>query len=334
MDLLYIAKKYCVDQLATSCLKFLKENISPDTVCQILEASQGISELELYEQCLSFIQKNISECLKSKDFPTLSLKCLANIIMTENFRVKEEVLYENLMRWAEAECQRQKLDVSWENKRKVLGDILYKVRFPQMESEYFSKQVAMTDLLSDAEKVDVMLYHTTRKEFVPKYFPVNERLLEVMRCRQVSTSSSVCMNNDTASLFFTVNHDSYLHGILVYGCKSGTCDYSLEVIVHDQSGVYYVEDYEVEHVLRRVKTKIHTSSHTKIYRIMFESTLHIEAHKSYWVVLKMFGKKNTYRGENDQMQVLYGAEKWVSFSNHSKENEETCYGQVPGLLLS
>ena len=333
MELLYIAKKYCVDQLAKSCLKFLKENISPDTVCQILEASHGISELEMYEQCLSFIQKNISACLKSKDFPTLSLKCLTDIIMKENFRVKEEDLYENLMRWAEAECQRQKLDVSWENKRKVLGDILYKVRFPQMQSEYFSKQVAMTDLLTDTEKVDVMLYHTTRREVVPKYFPVSERLLEVMRCRQVSTSSSVCMNNKVANLFFTVNLDSYLHGILVYGCKSGTCEYSLQAIVHDQSS-YNMNNYVGENLLRCVKTNIHTSSHTKMYRIMFESGLHVEARKSYWVVLKMFGKENTYRGENDQMQVSYGAYKCVSFNNQSKENKDTCYGQIPGLLLS
>ena len=235
---------------------------------------------------------------------------------------------------AEAECQRQKLDVSWENKRKVLGDILYKVRFPRMESEYFSRRVAMTDLLSDAEKVDVMLYHNTRKDVVPKYFPVSERMLEVMRCPQVSTSSSVYMNNKIAKLLFRVSKDSFLHGILVYGCKSGSCEYYLEVAVHGQIDIKVKGD-----VICCIKTKVLTSSHTKLYRIMFESSLQVEANKSYWVDLRMFGNINTYRGENDLSQVSYGVEKHVSIWNHytngpNKDRIETCHGQIPGLLLT
>ena len=328
MDLLYIAKKYCVDQLAKSCLKFLKDNISSDTVCQIMEASHAISELEMYDQCMSFIQKNILECLKSKDFPALSMKCLNDIIMSENFVVKEEILYENLMRWAVSECQRQKLDVSWENKRKVLGDILYKVRFPRMESEYFSRQIATTNLLTDAEKVDVCLYHTSKKNIVPKHFPVSERILQVMRCGQASTTSSVCMNKKSASLAFLVSRDSLLHGILVYGCNSGSCEYSLEVTVQD------TRHYNAkENLIRHVKTKIQTSSHTKVYRIMFEPSLHVEADKPYWICLDMRGNKNTYRGENEMSCVYYhGGKKYVNFS-HKGDSSDTCHGQIPGLLL-
>ena len=293
-----------------------------------MEASQAISESEMFEQCMSFIKRNIVDCLKSKDFPTLSFKTLKDIIVTENFTVKEEVLYENLMRWAEAECRRQTLDVSWENKRKVLGDILYKVRFPQMESEYFSRNIATTDLLSDAEKVDVMLYHTTRKDIVPKYFPVSDRALQVMRCGRVSAKSSVCMIARIPSLAFTVSHDSLLHGILVYGCNSGICEYSVKVNVRDCAF------NAAQNVLRCADTKINTSSHTKVYQIMFESSLPVKAHTNYWVFLDMYGNTNTYRGENEMNRVSYGVKKYANFSHTTRDGIDKCYGQIPGLLLS
>ena len=325
MELMYIAKKYCVDQLVKVCADFLKDNISADTVCQIMEASRAISESDVYDQCLSFIQKNILDCLKSNDFPTLSMKCLEDIMVNENFTVKEEELYENLMRWAESECQRQKLDASWQNKRKVLGDLLYKVHFPRMEPAYFSRHIATTDLLSDAEKVDVMLYHSTEKDIVPRHFPERERMLQVMRCK-VSNKGSTCMSDETACLGFKVSHDSSLYGILVYGCNSGTCEYSLEV---------EVLNHATKVIVRQVETKINTSSDTKLYHIMFGSSLHVEAGKLYVVYLNMCGKKKMYRAGKEITERPFGVENFIDFYNASTEgNGDTCFGQIPGLLLS
>ena len=327
MDLLYIAKKYCVDLLANSCLKFLKDVISPDTVCQILEASRAISESEVHDQCISFIKENFLVCLKSKDFAALSMQCLEDVTAINTFWVKEEELYENLMRWAESECHRQKLDVSWGNKRKVLGGILYKVRFPLMEPDYFSRKVATTELLSDGEKIDVFLYHCTKEDIVPKYFQATERIHHVMRFGQASTSSSVNMTIFSAAISFKVSHDSCLHGILIYGCNTGRCKYDVEIQVkaHDKEICF-------------VKTEINTSSDTKVYKIKLDSNLHLEAGKDHVVHLDMDGNKNTYKGEHEISCVSFDHGKSVTFKHVpvTTKTNEVCfqYGQIPGLLLT
>ena len=323
MELLYIADKYCVDKLAKSCMKFLNDNISPDTICLILEALHEHDESKMYEQALFFMKNHFTESIKSKDFSILSLKCLKDVMAMENFVVKEEELYENLMRWADSECQRQKLDISGENKRKVLGDILNKVRFPLMDPEYFALEVARTGLLSDAEKVDVFLYYTSKKSIVPQYFQEKERILKVMRFGQVSSRKAVDM--EYVELNFTVSHDSWLHGILVYGCKSGSCEYSVDLKIIRQPGN--------RNILRYVKIKLQTSSEPKVYAIMFQSSLHLKTNQRYFVSLEMTGSAKTYRGENEKEHVSFGGGKSIYFCNKPNE-KRPCDWQIPGFLLT
>ena len=267
--------------------------------------------------------------------------------MTEdNFVRKEEELYENLIRWAESECQRQKLDVSWENKRKVLGDLLYKVRFPLMESAYFISQVATTDLLSDAEKADLKSYHTTDKDTVPKHFDESERVVQVMRCTASTAYKAGVVNSyNGLALGFEVSHDSLLHGILVFGCNAGTCTYRLRVKVgaHDNKTIE-----------RQLDTIIDTSFDTEVYHIMFDTNLHVEADRLYLVCIDISGKRKTYRAENVKRIVPFGDGKTVAFfhssddprivpfrdgmivtySNSKEKDPDTCFGQIPGLLLT
>ena len=243
----------------------------------------------------------------------------------ENFVIREEKLYINLMRWAESECQRQKLDVSWENKRKVLGDILYKVRFPLMKSKYF-RQIATTDLLSDAEKADVTSYHTT-EDVLPKYFEASERVVQVMRCSASTTYKAGVVNSyNGLALGFEVSHDSLLHGILVFGCNAGTCTYKLKVTVRD---------HDNDTIERQFETKIDTSFDTKVYHIMLDTNLHLEADRYYVVNMQINGRRKTYRTENEMHIVQFGVGKTVAFFNSLEDKyPDTCFGQIPGLLLT
>ena len=64
------------------------------------------------------------------------------------------------IRWAESECIRQELELTKENKRKVLGDSLNMVRFPLMNIEEFAQGPAQSGILTDREVVDLFLYFT------------------------------------------------------------------------------------------------------------------------------------------------------------------------------
>ena len=52
-------------------------------------------------------------------------------------------------RWSEAECVRQSLPVTPENKRSVLGNVLTKIRFPLMTVEEFAQGPAQSGVLTE-----------------------------------------------------------------------------------------------------------------------------------------------------------------------------------------
>ena len=114
--------------------------------------------------------------MNSTGFLTLCRDCLQSIAELDDVAVKEEELFEHVIKWVEAECLRQKLEISsWENKRKVLGDVLFNIRFPLMDQEYFAQNVGLTELLTSDEKVDVLLYHTSKNKLTPKIFQCKMR---------------------------------------------------------------------------------------------------------------------------------------------------------------
>ena len=90
-----------------------------------------------------------------------------------------------LYRWSEAECQRQALPVTVENKRSVLGRALYQIRFPLMTVEEFAQGPAQSGILTDRETVSLFLHFTVN----PKP-PVG--FLDVPRCSMTGKEQTVC----------------------------------------------------------------------------------------------------------------------------------------------
>ena len=88
-------------------------------------------------------------------------------------------------RWSEAECQRQALPVTVENKRSVLGRALYQIRFPLMTVEEFAQGPAQSGILTDRETVSLFLHFTVN----PKP-PVG--FLDVPRCSMTGKEQTVC----------------------------------------------------------------------------------------------------------------------------------------------
>ena len=91
----------------------------------------------------------------------------------------------NFSRWSEAECQRQALPVTVENKRSVLGRALYQVRFPLMTVEEFAQGPAQSGILTDRETVSLFLHFTVN----PK---PSVGFLDVPRCSMTGKEQTVC----------------------------------------------------------------------------------------------------------------------------------------------
>lgn len=63
---------------------------------------------------------------------------LVAVLERDTLGIREVRLFNAVVRWSEAECQRRQLQVTPENKRKVLGKALGLIRFPLMTIEEFA----------------------------------------------------------------------------------------------------------------------------------------------------------------------------------------------------
>ena len=77
-------------------------------------------------------------------FCKLLVDTLCAVLERDTLSIRECRLFGAVVRWAEAECQRQQLPMTFGNKQKVLGKALALIRFPLMTIEEFAAGKAVT----------------------------------------------------------------------------------------------------------------------------------------------------------------------------------------------
>ncbi|KAK3105759.1 hypothetical protein FSP39_005002 [Pinctada imbricata] len=176
LKVMYASKKYCVDLLTEQCKDFVKINIINENACVLMDSALMLQEEDIYKSCLEKIKDNTESCIRSPGFTTISKETLKSITELDDLTIQEEVLFVQVTKWCDAECGRQQLEVTWENKRTVLGEILYDIRFPLMDPKYFAEKLGEAELLTDKEKVEIMYFHSAKKPTSLPLFKYSERL--------------------------------------------------------------------------------------------------------------------------------------------------------------
>ncbi|XP_043909914.1 BTB/POZ domain-containing protein 2-like isoform X1 [Protopterus annectens] len=172
MTTLYTAKKYAVPALEAHCVDFLKKNLRADNAFMLLTQARLFDEPQLASLCLENIDKNTSDAIGAEGFTDIDLDTLIAVLERDTLGIREIRLFNAVVRWAEAECQRQQLQATPENKRKVLGKALSLIRFPLMTIEEFAAGPAQSGILTDREVVSLFLHFTVnpkpRVEFIDR----------------------------------------------------------------------------------------------------------------------------------------------------------------------
>jgi hypothetical protein len=120
------------------------------------------------------------------------------------------------------DIKEQHMTANDEQLRKVLGDLIYLIRFPIMECKYFTNEVSKQNVLTAEQKVEIF------QSFHDKpicTFPANMRLsmsmLEVCRFETYLDKSNTWTHDGPDDcLDFTANFDCYIYGIIVFGSKT------------------------------------------------------------------------------------------------------------------
>jgi len=72
-------------------------------------------------------------------------------------------IFESIVHWSEAECKRQKLRDTTQNKKAVLEDVIVLIRFPTMQTEEIATKVTPTNLLDQKQVLDLFTYLAQRE---------------------------------------------------------------------------------------------------------------------------------------------------------------------------
>eukprot|EP00823_Brevimastigomonas_motovehiculus_P005905 TRINITY_DN459_c0_g1_i1.p1 TRINITY_DN459_c0_g1~~TRINITY_DN459_c0_g1_i1.p1 ORF type:complete len:502 (+),score=130.37 TRINITY_DN459_c0_g1_i1:47-1552(+) len=165
-DLLPLAKRFQVEGLRLKCVEFMEEDVNAENCCALFE--QGRKLLNEASFGLKYIEENTAEVAESKGFLSLSKDSILTILKSNNLSIGEVDLFDAVDRWAEAECKRQSLKPTGENKREVLGDAMNYIRFPDMSMAEVCSKVQSAGLLAADELLALFTYLGASKDSKPK----------------------------------------------------------------------------------------------------------------------------------------------------------------------
>ena len=112
----------------------------------------------LLKQCLELIDREASYVLASEDLEDLDISALNLIVCRDTLRLKtsEVEVFNALKRWSTRECKRQRLELTSENRRRVLEGAQYLVRYLIIPKEDYRAGPYPSGLLTSEEAEAVL----------------------------------------------------------------------------------------------------------------------------------------------------------------------------------
>jgi hypothetical protein len=155
ISVMYLSKKYIVSSLTEKCVNNLASSIKAENVMSILEQATHFDESKLEMSCWQFIKSNTKQAVASTDFNNVSQKTLASLLRLNELNIVEVELFRAVLKWSNFQCSKRDIEATRENRRSVIGDAIYDLRFLAMNEKEFSLNVAASGLLTAEEIVPI-----------------------------------------------------------------------------------------------------------------------------------------------------------------------------------
>ncbi|XP_028396134.1 BTB/POZ domain-containing protein 3-like [Dendronephthya gigantea] len=145
--------KYKV-HLHPDCHNSLKRSTETQTAFKFVEKFLELNAEAFAEICLNKIDALAEDYFASKHFLNIKQSTLKVLLDRDTLYLNETDIFKAVLKWADRQLSPETNRA--ENRRRVLGNAIYSIRFLLMTQGVFTKDVISTNILQDNEAMDII----------------------------------------------------------------------------------------------------------------------------------------------------------------------------------
>ncbi|KAL3858384.1 hypothetical protein ACJMK2_012975 [Sinanodonta woodiana] len=321
---LNVAKKYHIQSLIDTCLDRLKVDMTVYNISIILENARNNNNVELAMKCMAFILGHAKQVFLYSDLSKLSEECMTEIIKSDDLALSEQEIYEGLLKYAVGKCQKDGIEPTTENKKRILGGLLKHVRFPLMDRAYFTDVVSESGLLPQADVLKLLKHFIKPQDSILGYTMKKRKNKHSIHRFEEHATGWGYKRDKSDAIMISSSKDVLIHGVTVYGSCNGVGLYDAVVVIKGGS---------LSADMATKKVQLSTDIKEKVYEIFFDTPVLMENGKQYNIVLTMKGPASYYgekgKTEIESEGVIFKFEKSKFSDNTTNEGR----GQLPGIIF-
>ncbi|XP_055338229.1 BTB/POZ domain-containing protein 3-like [Paramacrobiotus metropolitanus] len=201
------ADKYNLPLLAANCAEFILKDLIIDNCLVILESAVRYATAvpNILQACLFLIDASAKTIWESDQFCAIGEEALRIILQRDSLSASENTIYSSVDKWATSMCMEKNMDASSANRREILGETLFLIRFPLMTDKQLLDGPLKSGLLLQSEGWEIYKYkHATMKPIVPFSTKPRQRMCDKgvinYTVPEVRRLSSDCISSDSITV--------------------------------------------------------------------------------------------------------------------------------------
>ena len=156
LKVMYLAHKYMITALTKECISIVKPKVSPANAFSMIRYAMLVDEESLIDTAWKIVDSQTREVIKPENFCDLDGSLLSDFLKRDSLRITEVELFRAVLKWTESQCKKREMEVTEVNRRSVLGDAIYRLRFLAMSQDEFLQEVVPAKLLDSQDTLSIL----------------------------------------------------------------------------------------------------------------------------------------------------------------------------------
>lgn len=178
LEVIHLANMYNMPKCVELCVEHIKENLTIEDVCAVLDTALQLDLIKLKDHCLTKIGQGTTRVLSTEGFIRCSKAALKSIMSLDMVDVdcEEIVLFNASLNWAKHACDVNKIDpTNNANVRAALSEALHEIRFATMKPSEVAQCVTENEGLFQTHELEDLFFAIGSNKSQAKVFKKTPR---------------------------------------------------------------------------------------------------------------------------------------------------------------